>query len=271
MLARGLFSLHTLPLLGRKSSLVKSRVSITSKLIETKPLQVLYFGHLRKTGGWGSYQLCYATSGSPLPLTFANLSALLASALALLFSCPEVSTVGCWLTTVSLRNSFVSPTYAKTGGTPPCGKCRRADIFDFSPYFLRFLARLLRQRLLRGTGAPEVLPGFRQRVDGIVIFVAAIQRFRVVRFNARAVILRPVGNAQLPVVFLHLVHPALADKWHIANDARRGKPRQVTHDVVLQLLRFMDCQPPVFGVGNHVALIKVVRQDFPEIQQRKTK
>src|SRR6266481_4518886 len=55
MLARGLFSLHTLPLLGRKSSLVKSRVSITSKLIESKRLQVLYFGHLRKTGGWGSY------------------------------------------------------------------------------------------------------------------------------------------------------------------------------------------------------------------------
>src|SRR5258708_22162289 len=55
MLARGLVSLHTLPLLGRKSSLVKSRVSITSKLIESKRLQVLYFGHLRKTGGWGSY------------------------------------------------------------------------------------------------------------------------------------------------------------------------------------------------------------------------
>src|SRR5882762_2826529 len=119
--------------------------------------------------------------------------------------------------------SFVSPTYAKTGGTPPCGKCRRADIFDFSPYFLRFLARLLRQRLLRGTGAPEVLPGLRQRVDGIVVFVAAVQRFRVISFNPRAVILRPVRNSQLPVVFLHLVHPALADKRHIANDTRRGK------------------------------------------------
>jgi len=55
MLARGLVSLHSPPLLGQKPSLVKSRVSITSKLIESKRLQVLYFGHLRKTGGWGSY------------------------------------------------------------------------------------------------------------------------------------------------------------------------------------------------------------------------
>src|SRR5258708_3073875 len=55
MLARALITLHTLPLLGRKSSSVKSRVSITSKLIESKRLQVLYFGHLRKTGGRGSY------------------------------------------------------------------------------------------------------------------------------------------------------------------------------------------------------------------------
>ena len=49
----------TLPaLLGRKLSSVKSRVSITSKLIENKRLQVLYSGHLRKTGGRGSYQFC---------------------------------------------------------------------------------------------------------------------------------------------------------------------------------------------------------------------
>src|SRR5258707_9086958 len=271
MFARGEVLLYIALPPAPKSLAAKSSVSATSKLIETKRLQVHYFGHLRKSGGRGSYQLYYTTSGSPLPLPFANLSAFRASALALLFSCPELSTVGCWLTTVSPRNSFVSPTCAKTGGYPPCGKCRRADIFDFSPYFLRFLARLLRQRLLRGTGAPEVLPGFRQCVDRIVIFVAAIQRFRIVRFNSRAVILRPVGNRQLPVVFLHLVHPALADKRHIANDTRRAKPRQVTHNIVLQLLRFMNRQPPVFCVGDHVALIKVVRQDFSEIQQRKAK
>ena len=34
--------------------------------------------------------------------------------------------------------SLVSPTYAKTGGCTPTRKCRRADIFDFSPYILHF-------------------------------------------------------------------------------------------------------------------------------------
>ena len=36
------------------------------------------------------------------------------------------------------RISLVSPTYAKTGGWVPPQKCRRADIFDFSPYFSHF-------------------------------------------------------------------------------------------------------------------------------------
>jgi hypothetical protein len=37
------------------------------------------------------------------------------------------------------RNSIISPTYAKTGEYTPLQKCRRADIFDFSPYFSQFL------------------------------------------------------------------------------------------------------------------------------------
>jgi len=41
---------------------------------------------------------------------------------------------------IPVRNSFVPPPYAKTGGYTLCGKCRRADIFDFSPYILRFFA-----------------------------------------------------------------------------------------------------------------------------------
>src|ERR1700719_988316 len=77
---------------------------------------------------------------------------------------------------ISARNSFVSPTYAKTGEWSPCGKCRRADIFDFSPYIFRFLGRLLGQCLLNGSHTPEILPGFRQRVDRIVIFVAGSKR-----------------------------------------------------------------------------------------------
>src|SRR5713101_8263261 len=41
---------------------------------------------------------------------------------------------------ISARNSFASPTYAKTGEYAPTSKCRLADIFYFSPYILRFLA-----------------------------------------------------------------------------------------------------------------------------------
>jgi len=52
---------HTPPLLGRKPSSAKSRVSITSKLIEIKGFQLQYFGHLRKTGGRGSYRLVHTT------------------------------------------------------------------------------------------------------------------------------------------------------------------------------------------------------------------
>src|SRR6267378_3770320 len=47
-----LFSAAHLPV--PKSLAAKSRVSITSKLIQTKGLQVLHFCHLRKTGGRGS-------------------------------------------------------------------------------------------------------------------------------------------------------------------------------------------------------------------------
>jgi hypothetical protein len=57
-------SLHSPPLLGRKSSSGKSRVSISSKLIEIKGLQLLYFGHLRKTGGRGSYRLVHTAQRS---------------------------------------------------------------------------------------------------------------------------------------------------------------------------------------------------------------
>ena len=119
MFARGVLSLHTEQLPVQKTLATNSRISISSKLIETKALQILYSGHLRKTGGRGSYQLCYEISAWLLPLRFANLSALRASPLAFLFSCPELSAVGCWLAPLSFRNSFVSPTYAKSGGVHP--------------------------------------------------------------------------------------------------------------------------------------------------------
>jgi len=55
MFARGVVYLHAAHLPVPKTLSAKSRVSITSKLIESKRLQLHYFGHLRKTGGWGSY------------------------------------------------------------------------------------------------------------------------------------------------------------------------------------------------------------------------
>jgi len=51
---------------------------------------------------------------------------------------------------ISVDDSFVSPTYAKTGGYPSCGKCRRADILDFSPYFLSFLTCQFTLRVAEG-------------------------------------------------------------------------------------------------------------------------
>src|SRR6267378_183222 len=59
MFARGVVYLHAAHLPVPKSVSAKSRVSITSKLIQTKGLQVLHFCHLRKTGGRGSYGLVH--------------------------------------------------------------------------------------------------------------------------------------------------------------------------------------------------------------------
>jgi hypothetical protein len=59
MFARGWAYLHTAQLSVPKNLAVKPCISITSKLIQSKRLQVLYFGHLRKTGGRGSYRLVH--------------------------------------------------------------------------------------------------------------------------------------------------------------------------------------------------------------------
>src|SRR5258705_12150199 len=68
MRARGVLSLHTAPLSVPKTPASNSRVSITSKLIETKRLQVLHSGHLRKTGGRGSYQFANGHPARPSTL-----------------------------------------------------------------------------------------------------------------------------------------------------------------------------------------------------------
>jgi hypothetical protein len=164
MFARGLVSLHTPPLLGRKLSSVKSRISITYKLIQNKRLQLHYFGHLRKTGGRGSYRMVHTAN---LPVrkprgTKSNLSRTLALSVlregygmpggGVLLACPERSR-----RVIPIRRAskpFISPTYAKTRGVCPCGKCRRADILDFSPYISHFLASSSPTRRSFSEGGP---------------------------------------------------------------------------------------------------------------------
>ena len=57
---------HAAHLPAPKSLVAKSCASTSSKLIETKGLQLHYFGHLRKTGGRGSYRLVH-TPDLPVP------------------------------------------------------------------------------------------------------------------------------------------------------------------------------------------------------------
>src|SRR5260221_4563755 len=66
MIARGWVSLHPPPPPVPKIPSAKPCVSLTSKLIDIKRLQVLYSGHLRKTGGRGSYQLVQISEWGPL-------------------------------------------------------------------------------------------------------------------------------------------------------------------------------------------------------------
>src|SRR5205823_3018601 len=98
---------------------------------------------------------------------------------------------------------------------------------------LRFFLRALAGHLL----PPPALPGFGQQVDGIVVLVLARQRLRIVLLDPGPVVLRPVGDALLVVVLRDLVHPALPHEGYVADDARGGEPREIPHDVVLELLR----------------------------------
>jgi hypothetical protein len=170
--ARGLVPLHNPPLFGRKPSSVKSRVSITYKLIQNKGLQVPYFDHLQKTGGRGSYRLVHAAHHpaelrphapvrpsqkrtSPLPAVSANLCVLSASALDFVFVRSSLSANGCLLSplfplhTRSCPVSLLVPLHTQKQGDTPPQKCRRAaclarrraDIFDFSPYIRTFSPR----------------------------------------------------------------------------------------------------------------------------------
>src|SRR5207237_10158326 len=64
--------------------------------------------------------------------------------------------------------------------------------------------------LTGGLFPPPPLPGLRQQVDGVVVFVLAGQGLRIALLDPGPVVLRPVRDALLVVVVRDLVHPALA-------------------------------------------------------------
>jgi hypothetical protein len=164
MFARGAISLHTAQLSVSKTLASKSRVSITSKLIEIKGLQVPYFGHLRETGGWGVPIILISSPSSALPSVLARPpqpqrrrvtrhSPALSVAQGPLAT-SSISIVSPTYATLRCKSND-SPTYAKTGGWGPFPpptfkyhlKCRRADIFDFSPDFSHFFPSAPNHRL----------------------------------------------------------------------------------------------------------------------------
>jgi len=157
MFARGLLSLHTPPLLGRKPSSVKSRVSISSKLIEIKGLHLHYFGHLRKTGGRGSYRLVHTTHdlvriSSPLAPVLPTLARLSGkSNHSRTYGMPGGG--GCTGSLViPIRRAsklFVSPTYAKTGGHAPVENVGAPTFLIFPHIFRTFLALSAVRRVAR--------------------------------------------------------------------------------------------------------------------------
>ena len=175
MVARGWACLHTVRVPVPKIPPAKPCISITCKLIQDTPLQVLYSGHLQKTAGWGSYLLVHTPqrdnrvqpgSAGILPASIRFL--LRAGRMPALpkrgtgwairtdsgRAHPLQKTNGARISTCAVDPRSFSeagyllyfpyiPTLAsyvlcfpyirKNGGVHPCGKCRRADIFDFSP------------------------------------------------------------------------------------------------------------------------------------------
>src|SRR5882762_6497970 len=122
MFARGVVYLHAAcPERSRrghlpvpKSPSAKSRVSITSKLIQTKGLQVLHFCHLRKTGGRGSYRLVHTP-----PLVLNNP---LSRNLLFLFPLPPVAFITQYPAPIAPPPPTTEPTNIPAiCGNPPCG------------------------------------------------------------------------------------------------------------------------------------------------------
>ena len=148
-----------------KSLAAKSSVSVSSKLIEIKGLQLQHFGHLRKTGGRGSYRLVH-TAHLPVPKSLAaksNYSGhptkdVHAEPAEGLFSYSSIPVGQHRAISIQPAHYSAKSNYSRTYAIPRgwgvfpgptfksylkclhagCVECRRADIFDFSPDFSHF-------------------------------------------------------------------------------------------------------------------------------------
>jgi len=109
-----------------KSLAAKSSVSISSKLIEIKGLQLHYFGHLRKTGGEGELSagthqshsaFCSSSTSFTSSTSFSSISSPL--------SLSSHSTARLLLYTFPERNLMVSPLFqgARPAGMSPLYRC----------------------------------------------------------------------------------------------------------------------------------------------------
>src|SRR5436190_811352 len=105
---------------------------------------------------------------------------------------------------------------------------------------------------------PVGLPLLGEGRDRVVVRVPPGQRLGVLELDAGAVVLRPVRDPALAVVFVELVDPPLPDERDVAHHAWGGEPGEVAHDRVLELLGLRHAGPPVLAVGDHVAHVEVV-------------
>ena len=126
-----------------KTPASNSPISITYKLIQNTRLQVYCFGHLQKTGGWGSYRFAISVAEEHAMRIVEGPHQVSSS---LTKNC-QLSTNDCLLSPFfplhaqhPPRKSFPSPTYAKTGGYTPSKMSARRHSRFFPIYFALFLS-----------------------------------------------------------------------------------------------------------------------------------
>src|ERR1700739_4275595 len=122
------------------------------------------------------------------------------------------------------RNSIVSPAYAKTGGYTPPQKCRRADIFDFSPDFSRFFTSASPRR-----SHPAQTPSHKRA--GMITSAAptgSAGRAELLFFWLRRLLRRPLAAGRNDVLQPH-VRDQVAVMLHVVHvvHGQRAEPRRV--------------------------------------------